>query len=80
MAVDTFLSSLLRYEGLTIRQQSVLDFVQATRFMREYELDLDDALVIQAAQATESSHICTLDGDFGLVTGYDVVRPQELLD
>lgn len=48
--------------------------------MREYELDLDDALVIQAAQATESSHICTLDGDFGLVTGYDVVRPQELLD
>lgn len=48
--------------------------------MREYELDLDDALMVQAAQATESSRICTLDSDFDSITECEVVRPQKLLD
>lgn len=79
-AVQTFLGSLIRYEGLTIRQQSVLEFLHATRLMNEYKLDLDDALVVQAADATDGSRICTLDGDFDRLTEYDVVSPQELLE
>lgn len=75
-AVETFLLSLLGYDGLSVRTQSVAEKAMACRlFDRHDSLDFDDALAVQAALEFEEPTIVSYDTDFDAVSSVDRTTP-----
>lgn len=54
-----FLASLLKYKGLKIHHVSIIGRIKATYVMRDYKLDIDDAIAVQAKR--------TLNGCYSLI-------------
>lgn len=65
----TFLSSLSAYRGLRIYFLSLADRLFATRHMKEFGLDFDDATTYQAMKRMNVDALVSFDDDFDVVKG-----------
>jgi len=74
-----FLASLLRYKGLRIHRMSLSSRIKATYFMKEYGLDFDDALAIQALKELSMDTIVSYDDDFDSVNWVKRITPEDVL-
>lgn len=77
-SISTFLASLLGYDGLAVRNLTLVDKLEACRIMREEEIDLDDSLAVYAARSLDSKRLVTLDSDFDEVEDIEAVHPADL--
>ncbi|MHA1833492.1 MAG: type II toxin-antitoxin system VapC family toxin [Candidatus Baldrarchaeia archaeon] len=77
--IRTFLSSLMGYKGLSLHFSSLLDRIMATDLMRDYGLDFDDALAIQAMRENGIKEVVTYDRDFDKVPFVKRIQPENLL-
>ncbi len=77
--IRTFLSSLVGYKGLSIHFSSLIDRIMATNHMRDYGLDFDDALTLQAMKENRVDKIISYDKDFEKVPFIKRVQPENLL-
>lgn len=74
-----FLASLLRYKGLKIHSTNLGSRIRATNFMKDYNLDFDDALAVQALKELLIDTIISYDDDFDSVKWVKRCTPEELL-
>ncbi len=65
----TFISSLSAYKGLRIYFLSLVDRLFATRHMKEFGLDFDDATTYQAMKRMNISTLVSFDDDFDKIQG-----------
>jgi len=65
--IEIFLKKIIAAEGLKIYNIGMKDRINALSFIEKYNLDYDDALVVQTAIATNSKEILSLDGHFDKV-------------
>lgn len=75
---ETFLSSLVGYDGLKIYFLSLVDRVVATRQMERLGLDFDDALAYQAMRRLNLTDVVSYDKHFDLVPGIKRVEPSKI--
>lgn len=76
-SLSTFLASLMGYDGLVIKNLTLVDKLKACRIMREEGLDLDDSLAVYAARSLDSKQLITMDSDFDGIDDIDVVHPAD---
>lgn len=74
-----FLASLLRYKGLEVHHLGLGDRIRATSLMRDYSLDFDDALAVQALKGLSMDTIVSYDDDFDSVERIKRRTPEDLL-
>lgn len=74
-----FLASLLRYKGLKIHFMNLSSKIKATSFMKDYGLDFDDALALQALKELSIDTIISYDNDFDSVDWVKRQIPEDLL-
>ncbi len=77
--IALFLASLLRYKGLRIYSTNLGSRIRATNFMKDYGLDFDDALAVQALKELSIDTIISYDNDFDSVKWVKRRIPEELL-
>ena len=65
----TFISSLSAYKGLRIYFLSLADRLFATRHMKEFGLDFDDATTYQAMKRMNVDSLVSFDDDFDVIKG-----------
>lgn len=76
--ISTFLGSLIGYDGLVVRNLTIVDKLRTCRIMRKEGLDFDDSLAVYAARSLDSKQLVTLDSDFAAVDDVEVVHPADL--
>jgi len=76
--IALFLGSLLRYKGLNIYPLSITDRIKATDIMKDFGLDYDDALAVQAMKRSSIKTIVSYDEDFDSISHVKRVVPEEL--
>ncbi len=79
LEIRKFFLSLSRYEGLHIYIPSLPDKVFATDFMRDYKLDFDDALTLQASIASGCDTLISFDKDFAKIPIIKCLAPAQVL-
>jgi predicted nucleic acid-binding protein len=77
--IALFLASLLRYKGLIVYSMSLSSRIKATSLIKNYGLDFDDALAIQALKDLSSDTIVSYDNDFDSVDWIKRRIPEDLL-
>jgi len=77
--IALFLASLLRYKGLMVYSMGLGSRIKATFLMKDYGLDYDDALAIQALKDLSSNTIVSYDNDFDSVDWVKRKTPEDLL-
>lgn len=77
--VGLFLALLLRYKGLQVYPLALISRIRATSFMRDYGLDFDDALAVQALKELSTDTIVSYDDDFDSVDWVKRLTPEDLL-
>jgi predicted nucleic acid-binding protein len=77
--IRVFLSSLLGYRGIRIHFSSLLDRIAATNHMKNYELDFDDALALQAMKENRIENIISYDKDFDKIPHVKRIQPENFL-
>ncbi|RLI05499.1 hypothetical protein DRO22_02670 [Candidatus Bathyarchaeota archaeon] len=77
--ISLFLASLLRYRGLKVYPLSLVSRIKATSFMKEYGLNFDDALAVQALKELSTNIIISYDKDFNSIEWIKRQTPEELL-
>lgn len=77
--IATFLMSLLSYKGLKVYGLGLSNRIRATSLMRDYGLDFDDALAIQALKELAMETIISYDKDFDAVEWVRRKTPEALL-
>jgi len=77
--IALFLASLLRYRGLMIYPLSLGTRIKSTFVMRDYGLDYDDALAVQALKELSTKVIISYDEDFDSVDWVKRCTPEELI-
>jgi len=65
----TFISSLSAYKGLRIYFLSLADRLFATKHMKEFGLDYDDATTYQAIKRMGANTLVSFDSDFDAIKG-----------
>ena len=73
----TFISSLSAYTGLKIYFLSLADRLFATRHMKEFELDFDDATTYQAIKRMSIDTLVSFDTDFDAIDGITRIEPDK---
>ncbi len=74
-----FLASLFLYKGLVIYPIGMGGRLRATHLMRDYGLDFDDALALQAMKDLSIETLVSYDRDFDSVDWVKRVTPEELM-
>jgi len=74
-----FLASLLRYKGLKIHFTNLNSRIKTTSFMRDYHLNFDDALAVQALKELSIDTIVSYNDDFDSVDWVKRLTPEDLL-
>jgi len=74
-----FLASLLRYKGLNVYPLDLVSRIRATSFMKDYGLNFDDALAVQALKELSTDTIVSYDDDFDSVEGVKRRIPEDIL-
>lgn len=77
--IGLFLVSLLRYRGLRVYPLSLVSRIKATSFMKDYGLNFDDALAVQALKELSVSTIVSYDDDFNSIEWIKRRTPEDLL-
>jgi len=77
--IGLFLVSLLRYRGLRVYPLSLVSRIKATSFMKDYGLNFDDALAVQALKELSVSTIVSYDDDFNSIEWVKRRTPEDLL-
>ena len=73
----TFISSLSAYKGLRVYFLSLADRLFATRHMKEFGLDFDDATTYQAIKRTNIDTLVSFDTDFDGIGGITRMEPDK---
>ncbi|MBO3802685.1 MAG: type II toxin-antitoxin system VapC family toxin [Candidatus Brockarchaeota archaeon] len=73
-----FLASLLRYRGLMIHPMGLGGRIRAASLMKDYGLDFDDALAVQALRELSADTIVSYDDDFDSIDWIKRRVPEEL--
>ena len=74
-----FFASLLRYKGLRIHPVGLNGRIRAISMMRDYGLDFDDAIAVQAIRELSIDTIVSYDDDFDSVDWVKRRTPESLL-
>lgn len=77
--IAIFLASLIRYKGLTIYPVGLGARIKSTYIMRDYGLDYDDAIAVQALKDLSASVIISYDKDFDSVDWVKRYTPEEVI-
>ena len=77
--IALFLAPLPRYRGLMIYPLSLGTRIKSTFVMRDYGLDYDDALAVQALKELSTKVIISYDEDFDSVDWVKRCTPEELI-
>lgn len=77
--LEIFLSSLLLYKGLTLFIFGVGSRIQATKIMKEHDLDFDDALLLQGAREMSVDTIVSYDKHLDSIKGIKRLTPEQIL-
>ncbi len=77
--IRAFLSSLLGYKGFHIHFSSLSDRIAATDHMKNYELDFDDALALQAMKENRIENIISYDREFDKIPHVKRIQPENFL-
>ena len=77
--VALFLASLLRYKGLKVYPLGLVSRIRATSFMKDYGLNFDDALAVQALKELSTDTIVSYDDDFESVEWVKRRIPEDIL-
>ena len=70
-----FLINLLKYEGLKFYQIKVKDRINCLQLIEKYNLDYEDAIVLQSALSTGCKEIISFDTDFDNIKEIKRVEP-----
>src|SRR3989344_535096 len=62
--INVFLQKLLNSKGLKIYSINMKDRIEALKYMKKYDLDYEDALILQSAISTKSERILSFDKHF----------------
>ena len=73
--VNVFLSSLVKYKGLRFYQVKISDRIKALKLMKIYNLDYEDALILQSAISTGSEEIVSFDKHFDKIKEVKRIEP-----
>ena len=65
--IELFIKSILSYNGLTYYQITFKDRLSALKWIKKYNLDYEDALILQSAISLKEREILSLDSDFDKV-------------
>jgi predicted nucleic acid-binding protein len=77
--VALFLASLLRYKGLKVYPLGLVSRMRATSFMKDYGLNFNDALAVQALKELSTDTIVSYDNDFDSVEWVKRRIPEDML-
>jgi len=77
--ISLFLASLRRYKGLKVHVLGLDERIKATMIMRDYDLDFDDALAVQALRELSWDTIVSYDQHFDSVDWVRRKTPEDLL-
>ena len=77
--VALFLRSLLRYKGLMVYPLGLASRIRATSFMKDYSLNFDDALAVQALKELSADTIVSYDDNFDSVEWIKRRTPENTL-
>jgi predicted nucleic acid-binding protein len=77
--IALFLVSLLRYKGLRIHTMGLSGRIKSTLIMRDYGLDFDDALAVQALKDLSTNVIVSYDEDFDSINWIKRYIPEKLV-
>lgn len=77
--IKTFLSSLFGYKGLLVHSSTLFDRIVATNYMKNFGLDFDDALALQAMKENGIGNVISYDKDFDTVSDVKRIFPESLL-
>jgi len=77
--IALFLVSLLRYKGLRIHTMGLSGHIKSTLIMRDYGLDFNDALAVQALKDLSTNVIVSYDEDFDSINWIKRYIPEELV-
>ena len=76
--LKTFLSSLLGYKGLEVYLLSLIDRISATKWMNEFNLDLDDAIAYHVMKRFNIDKIVSYDKHFDSIKDIIRLEPSQL--
>ena len=77
--VALFLASLLRYKGLKVYPLGLVSRMRATSFMKDYGLNFNDALAVQALKELSTDTIVSYHNDFDSVEWVKRRIPEDML-
>ena len=77
--IRRFLLSLLISKGLTIYCHNFVDRIIAIDHMKEFNLDFDDSLVVEAMHNNNVKKIVSFDPHFDKVEGIGRLKPSEII-
>jgi predicted nucleic acid-binding protein len=75
--IAPFLASPLHYKGLTVYAMNLGSRIRASSHMKDYGLDFDDALAVQALKDLSADTIVSYDEDFDSVGWVKRRIPEE---
>jgi predicted nucleic acid-binding protein len=77
--IAIFLSSLLKYSGLSIIDISLSSKINSTEIMEMYDLDFDDALICQCMKEKNLKKLISYDAHFDKIGFIDRLTPDKLI-
>ncbi|MCZ7362930.1 MAG: PIN domain-containing protein, partial [Candidatus Methanoperedens sp.] len=77
--IAIFLSSLLKYRGLSIAETSLASKINAAQIMVMDHLDFDDALAYQSMKEKNLKKIISYDADFDKIDSIKRITPDKLI-
>jgi predicted nucleic acid-binding protein len=77
--IAIFLSSLLKYRGLSIIEISLSSKINATEIMDKYNLDFDDAIIFQCMKEKNLVGLISFDTHFDKIDFIDRITPDKLI-
>lgn len=77
--IAIFLSSLLKYRGLSIIEISLSSKINTTKIMDLYDLDFDDALICQCMKERNLKYLISYDTHFDKIDFIDRITPDKLI-
>lgn len=77
--IAIFLSSLLKYSGLSIIEISLSSKINTTKIMDMYDLDFDDALICQCMKERNLKMLISYDTHFDKIDFIERITPDKLI-
>ncbi len=77
--IAIFLSSLLKYSGLSIIEICLSSKINSTEIMDKYDLDFDDALICQSMKEKNLKKLISYDSHFDNLNFIDRITPDKLI-